>query len=255
MKNGNYFKGRRVLITGASSGIGAALAIRLAPDVDRLILTGRDEGRLNAVSAQCHTTVRCVVGDLTDGSTIAHLTICLEDGPLDIAILNAGTASYQGQGEFDAEAANELIRANLSTVIACTGVVMPKLRQSNGHLVLMSSVAGYAGLPTAAAYCASKSAIRTLAQTLDLDFRHLGVPVTCICPGFVRTPLTDRNRFPMPFLISVEQAVDRIVEGIVSRRHEVHFPKRLSLILKMVSSLPASWQYRLILWATSTHRS
>ena len=251
MRLGDYFKNKRVLITGASSGIGAALAIQMSKWDTHLVLVGRNEGRLAEVAGKCGQNTALICGDLRDSSVINRIQKSAEAAPMDIVILNAGTASYDIDGSFDATQFNELITANVTTMAHCVQAVLPSLMKSRGQLALMSSLAAYGGLPKSSGYGAGKAAVRLLAQSLDLDFRHLGVPVTCICPGFVQTPLTDQNRFPMPFLIDVDSAVICIAKGLKSRSHEIHFPKRLSLLLKLVMSLPAAWQYQLLRWATA----
>ncbi len=242
--NGTYFKDKRVLITGASSGIGAATAILLSRAGANLVLTGRDEDRLNAVMSQFSGTVERVVGDLTDPAVIDRIRHIADRDRLDIAILNAGTSHYNAGDGFDVVAYHRLMQANLSTMMDCVAAVLPALLRSSGQLALTSSLAGYAGLPQAAAYCASKAAIRATAQSLDLDLRPKGVAVSCICPGFVKTPLTDRNTFQMPFLIDSTDAATRILWGLQTKAHEIHFPKRLSWIMKLLTSLPAGLQYR-----------
>lgn len=243
MKNGHGFKDKTVLITGASSGIGAALAQRLSEIGAHVLLTGRDRARLDLVVSQCPGPVATFVGDLTSPETLTSLRNWVSNHPLDLVILNAGTSSYSSPDLFQAKAFHHLMAANLGSMVDCVDIVLPHLLKRGGQLALMSSVAGYAGFSLAPAYCASKAAIRILGQSLDLDFRHMGVPVSVICPGFVATPLTNKNTFAMPFIIPVETAVTRILSGLEKQAHEIHFPKRLSLVMKLLSSLPASWQY------------
>lgn len=246
MTLGDYFKSKRILITGASSGIGAEIAIVLSQLGAKVILLGRNQERLLRVAAQCAHETECIVGDLCDKTVIEHLSKVCESGPLHLAILNSGTATYETPGQFKASAFNALMQANVGTMVDCIEAVLPSLIKHHGQLALMSSLAAYGGMPQASAYGAGKAAIRVLAQSLDLDLRPLGVPVTCICPGFVRTPLTDKNSFEMPFLIEAKTAAKIIVEGLAKQKHEIHFPKRFSLMMKFMMSLPASWQYHVI---------
>jgi len=254
VKNGDYFKGRRVLVTGASSGIGAAVARLLARYGAVPILVGRDLDRLTMVAEACGPQTHFIAGDLTDPIFIQGLGERLNDFGVDIAILNAGIAAYDSDGDFSPHTCHRIFQTNVGAVVDCIGLVLPILKRTHGQLVLMSSIAGYGGLPHAASYCASKAAVRALGQSLDLDLRPLGVPVTVICPGFVKTPLTDLNQFSMPFIISDDNAATEIAVGIAERRHEVHFPRRLSLLLKLVTSLPAGFQYQLLRWATRPKR-
>lgn len=242
---GNYFNKKRVLVTGASSGIGAALARHLDRQGARLILTGRDRSRLAKVVDPLTPTVETIVGDLRQPEVIRQLSDFVSHDGLDLAILNAGTSHYNSGDGFDVAAYHRLMADNLTTMVDCIGAVLPALIRSRGHLALTSSLAGYAGLPQAAAYCASKAAIRATAQSLDLDLRPKGVAVSCICPGFVQTPLTDKNTFQMPFLIDSDRAAGEILKGLSKQSHEIHFPKRLSLLMKFLTSLPAALQYRI----------
>jgi len=250
MTLGNYFNSKRILITGASSGIGAELAVQLSKLGASLILTGRNQERLAEVRSRCRGTTETIWGDLLQTDVIERIRTACDDGDLDLAILNAGTAHYENAGVFKAETFNVLIQSNLVTMVNCVEAVIPSLIRCKGQLALMSSLAGYGGFPQSSGYGAGKAAIRNLAQSLDLDLRPVGVPVSCVCPGFIKTPLTDQNRFKMPFLMDCEAAAEVILNGLQSQRHEIHFPKRLSLLLKFVMSLPASWQYRLLLRTT-----
>lgn len=243
MKSGQYFRLKKILITGASSGIGQGLAIRLSQLGAELILTGRNQEKLNQVAALCSGKVDLVLGDLTDPVTLEKLASVVSG--LDIAILNAGTNWYMDATTFNATSFNALIQQNLFTMSHCLEIVIPEVLKSKGQVALMGSLAGYGGLSQSAAYGASKAAIRILAQSLDVDLRPLGVAVTCVSPGFVKTPLTDLNTFKMPVRISVEKAVDIILAGLKQKAHEIHFPKSFSLMMKVMMSLPASWQYML----------
>ena len=246
MTRGDYFKGKRVLITGASSGIGAALARDLGQAGAVLLLHGRDVTRLQTVAEFAITTPRVILGDLCDPDTVTQISNVINETGLDIAILNAGTSNYNSGDHFDAAHFWSLMEKNVKTMVDCAERCIPTLLHSHGQLVLMSSLAAYGGLPQSAGYGASKAAIRILAQSLDIDLRSKGVAVSCVCPGFVKTPLTDQNRFSMPFLMLVDSASRTILDGIQHKKHEIHFPKRFSLLLKVIMSLPASWQHFLV---------
>jgi short-subunit dehydrogenase len=251
MTLGDYFKSKRVMITGASSGIGAALAVRMSDWGADLVLVGRNQERLTEVAGKCVGNTTLIFGDLAVPEVISEIRNSAQTSRLDIVVLNAGTAAYDYSGTFNANQFKMLIESNLTTMVNCIDAVLPSLMRSKGQLALMSSLAAYGGLPNSSGYGAGKAAIRLLAQSLDIDLRHLGVPVTCICPGFVKTPLTDRNSFPMPFLIDADSAAIRIAKGLTGQAHEINFPKRFSMILKLLMSLPAAWQYHLIRWSTS----
>jgi short-subunit dehydrogenase len=247
-----YFKHKTILITGASSGIGKALAEAFSDSSVTLILCGRNTQNLNQVAERCTGKTYQIYGDLEDPKTLSDLKSCLEALPkgLDIAILNAGTNAYITPEKFDGSLFKSLIKANLFTMIDCTETVLPFLMQSKGQLALMGSIAAYGGLPLSSGYGASKAAIRNMAQSLDVDLRSQGVAVSLISPGFVKTPLTDRNTFEMPFRVTPEKAAEEILKGLAQKSHEIYFPKGFTWLLKAISSLPASLQYWLISRAT-----
>lgn len=245
---GQYYKSKRILLTGASSGIGKGVALALGQIDCTLILTGRSKERLHAVGTKCtKASVHYVLGDLTRENTIIKLKeTIVSAGGLDVAILNAGVSIHVDALNFDASIFKNTMDQNYNSMVDCIEATLPRLLESKGQLALMASIAGYGGLPGASAYCASKSAIRTMAQSLDQDLRKHGVPVTCICPGFVKTPLTDKNEFYMPFRLTPEKAAKAILKGIQNKQHEVYFPRIFSWILKLVTSLPASWGYAVL---------
>lgn len=249
MINGNYFKDKTVLITGASSGIGLELAKQLHRYGAKLLLVARSQEKLLLEFSNYDPSPDYLVGDLTDNQTIEKLKDICTQHPLDIAILNAGTCLYMEAQHFDSKQFWWLMEQNVLSMSLCIQAVLPALLKKKGQLVLMSSLAAYGGLTKASAYGASKAAIRVLAQSLDLDLRGRGVAVTCVCPGFVKTPLTDQNTFAMPFLVSTQTAAHHILKGIIKKEHEVYFPFLFSILLKLFTSLPASWQYNVLRWS------
>lgn len=244
MKSGNYFDNQTILITGASSGIGLNLAIELSNLGAKLILCGRNQERLDKVKRMCVNHSELIVGDLLEVSTQVKIRESASRNQISLAILNAGTNDYMDADQFNADRTNNLMIQNYFSMTHCIEAVLPALLKSKGQLALMSSLAAYGGMPRSAAYCASKSAIRALSQSLDLELRGKGVSVTCICPGFVKTPLTDVNTFQMPFLISPDKASSYIISGLRKKYHEIHFPKRFSLGMKLFMSLPSGVIYK-----------
>ena len=167
-------------------------------------------------------------------------------GGIDIAILNAGTAEYMQVSHFKSDVFERMIQTNFLSMVYCIEYILPLLRQSQcPHLVTMSSLSAYGGLTQAAAYGASKAAILNMSQSLQMDCVKEGIEVTNVSPGFVKTPLTDKNTFPMIMVQQVEKAGQLILAGIAKKKLEVHFPKTFSLTMKLLTSLPASW-YRFI---------
>jgi short-subunit dehydrogenase len=211
---------RHVLITGASSGIGAALARRLAEPDRRLTLLGRDTARLLAVARDCAGTVETISVDVCDEHAMAEVIAgAFAASPVDLVIANAGVSGGDAQ---------TLMAVNVQGVVNTVEPLIPLLRaERHGQIALMSSLAGFRGLPNAPAYCASKAAVRLYGEGLRGKLGQIGIRVSVVCPGFIATPLTANNPFPMPFLMSPEAAADRIVRGLARNRARIAFPRRL----------------------------
>ncbi len=224
---------RHVLITGASSGIGAALARRLDRPGRRLTLMGRDRTRLAALAAGCTGKAVTVALDVRDAAAMRR---AIEDAfaraSVDLLIANAGISGGDPAA---------LIAVNVQGVVNTVEPALPLLRdQGHGQLALMSSLAGFRGMPNAPAYCASKAAVRLYGEGLRGRLGKAGIKVSVVCPGFIATPLTARNPFPMPFLMAPERAADRIVAGLARNRARIAFPRRLYWATVLSSLLPAA---------------
>lgn len=234
--------GRKVWITGASSGIGKAVAMEFARRGCRVAISARNRDALRKLADGFQAGVMSVVAfDVTDRAAnhAAAREIQRTIGGLDIAFLNAGTCEYVNAGEFEAAMFERVMRTNVFGIANGIEAALPLLRaSSHPHLVGMSSTVAYAPLPRAAAYGASKAAIRYMLESLAFDLEREGIAVSTVCPGFVETPLTAANDFPMPALIQSEVAARIIVDGIAARRREIHFPKRFSLPMKVAALLP-----------------
>ncbi len=242
----NQFSGRRVWVTGASSGIGQAVAVELRRRGATVIASARNQEALEKLAAD--TGTHALPLNVTDRRATQEAAQSIQDrfGGLDVAVLNAGTCEYVDVRHFEAPLFERVMRTNFLSMVYGIEAMLPLLRESTcPHLVGMSSSAAYAGLPRAEAYGASKAAIRYLLDSLRVDLVSEQIPVSVICPGFVRTPLTDLNDFPMPFLVEVEDAARIIVDGIARYKYEIHFPKRLSLAFKLLGLLPHGLYTRL----------
>ena len=228
----------RILITGATSGIGRQLALDYHRDNHQVWALGRNQKALDELSAEGLQAVRI---DLEDRDMARDWFTAMT--PIDLAILNAGSCEYVDLPEFDSELVSRVMRTNVESMAVSIEGVLPLLRQGERpHLVAVGSSAAYVPLSRAEAYGASKAAIEYMIRTLRIDLYREKIDVSLVCPGFVKTPLTDRNEFPMPFRLSVEEASERIRRGIEKRRLEIHFPKRLTFILKALSLIPeALW--------------
>ncbi|HBD12326.1 MAG TPA: short-chain dehydrogenase [Porticoccaceae bacterium] len=241
--------GRRIWITGASSGIGAALAEALADYDVQLVISARSEGPLNTLARKIGTE-RCHVAaaDLSsrEGNQQCASVITEHLGGIDTIILNAGNCEYVDVSQFNSQAFANMLQTNVMSQVYGIEATLPLLRRSKqGHIVGVSSQAGRLGLPRSEAYGASKAAIHNMLEALRVDLKAEGIDVSAIYPGFVKTPLTDRNDFPMPFLVSPEEAARVMVDGIAQRRAEIHFPRRLSALIALAGRLPAAWYTRL----------
>ena len=242
------WKGRRVWLVGASSGIGAALATLLLERGARVALTSRSRDALDALVAG-HGDALVLPADVTDadGLAAAHAQILAAWGGVDLAIFNAGTHESMRAWELDLAKAKTLIDTNLKGVLNGLAAALPDmLAQKSGAVAVVASVAGYAGLPTSLVYGATKAALINLAETLYLDLAPKGLGVHLICPGFVATPLTAKNEFAMPALIPATQAAHEIVAGLERGEFEIHFPKRFTRLVKLLRLLPYRWYFWLV---------
>lgn len=236
-------KDRVVWVTGASSGLGKATAGELVERGCRVAISARREELLGELAeAWGRGNVLPVALDVTDREANLEAVRKIEwhFGSLDIAFLNAGTCEYLDVSAFDSALFERQIRTNFLSLVYGVEAALPALRRStHGHLVGMSSTARYGGLPRAEAYGASKAAGAYFMESLRLDLLPDRIPVSVVSPGFVRTPLTDKNDFPMPMLMEPEKAARIIADGIEKQRKHIQFPLSFSLILQLLSMLPA----------------
>lgn len=233
--------GRRVWIVGASSGIGEALARELAALGARLALSARREAPLRALLAATDSPGLALPVDVTDPQAVqaAADRIECEWGGIDLVVWLAGTYSPMRAQQFDLVRARELLDANLHGVFNGLAALLPILRRQRcGGIALVSSVAGYRGLPKSIAYGPGKAAVINLAETLWLDLHGEGIGVWLVNPGFVDTQLTARNEFTMPALMQPRDAARAMIDGFGRGRFEIHFPKRFTLWMQVLRLLP-----------------
>ena len=232
---------KNVLITGASSGIGAALARRLGRDGAAVVLAARRREALEAVARDV-PGARIEVLDVTDGDATAALVRRVDDevGGLDVVVANAGRGGVRWGGELTWEACAPLIDVNVVGAIATLTAVLPRMvERGRGHLVGVTSMAGLLGLPHNAVYGGSKAMLRTFLESLRVDLGGTGVAVTEVRPGFVRTPMTDALDSPTPFMIEAGAAADRIARGIARKEAVVAFPRPTAALVRAITLLPA----------------
>ncbi|MEO6353328.1 MAG: SDR family NAD(P)-dependent oxidoreductase [Burkholderiaceae bacterium] len=242
---------QRVWVIGASTGIGAETARLLLAKGARVALSARRLDALNAV-AESHPNALAAALDIIDhASVIAARDLILQRWQgIDLVLVVAGSYNEMRADSFDLAAANRLIDINLRGVFNCLDAVLPILlaqRSGNGGGIgigIVASSAGYSGLPKALIYGPTKAALINLCESLYLDLRPRGIGVYLINPGFVETPLTAANEFPMPALISAATAAQELVRGIERGRFHIHFPKRFTNWLRLARLLP----YRLYFW-------
>lgn len=238
-----------IAITGASSGIGAALALHYARPGTRLALAGRSEARLAEVQAQCRDRGAEAVANPLDVTDRAGLEAWLGDAaavrPLDLVIANAGISGGTGPqvaptslSEAPAQTA-AILAVNVGGVVDTVQAALPLLlQQGRGQIAIMSSIASFRGFPGAPAYCASKAMVRVWGEGLRADYAARGIEIAVICPGYVKSPMTDRNDFPMPFMMSAERAARIIARGLAANRARIVFPLRLYWLLRALTALP-----------------
>lgn len=232
---------KTVLITGASSGIGAGLARSYANDGYRVIACGRDPARLEALH-QHSPNITLRPFDITDENACRQ---ALAGCSADVVILCAGTCEYLDQGAVDAGLVERVMRTNFLGPVNCLAALQPQLAAGN-RVVLVSSMAHWLHFPRAEAYGASKAALTWFAETLRLDWEPKGIGVTVVSPGFVDTPLTQKNDFSMPGRVSVDEAVKAIRTGLAKEKNHIAFPAGFGLILRLLSGLPAFMQNALL---------
>ena len=228
-------------VTGAGSGIGRALARRLAQTGWTVAASARTASDLDTLAAEVPGKITAFQLDVTDAAACAETARQIEAalGPVDLAVFNAGSYFPTTAEDFSVENFRRTVDVNLMGEVNCMGGVVPSMRARRaGHIVLMGSLTGLVGLPTAASYGATKAALNSIAQAFKPDFERFGITISVINPGFVKTPLTDKNRFPMPFLISVDAAVDHILRGIARRRFDISFPWQMSFLVRLLAALP-----------------
>lgn len=235
-------------ITGAGTGIGRAVALQLARSGVRVAVSGRSVDKLQQLAAE-HANIEIFPLDVTDRTKTAAVADAIEKslGPLDLVIFGAGDYKPVTAASFVAEDFDHMMDVNYRGVINGLAAMLPRLRaRRSGHIAWIASVAGYRGLPKAAAYGPTKAALINLAECLQPELARDGVTVSIINPGFVKTPLTAQNDFPMPFLMEAEEAGRLTVRGLKARKFEIAYPWQFVTILKIMRILPYALYLKII---------
>lgn len=248
----SFWSNKVVLITGASSGIGHALALELGRRGARLGLVARRREVLDEIAGQIGSmrtdggdpgsvSVLAIAGDVQNGDSMraAADKLHAEFGQVDVLIANAGIGGSVDGAELDGAKLAEVINVNVIGAANSTAAVLPKMvERGSGHLVVISSLAAYRGLPKSAAYCASKAAVSAMFESLRLDLYPKGIDVTIIHPGFIKTPLTAGRQAQLPWLMEVGDAVKKIVRAIEAKKKSYAFPWQLATIVRAGLLMP-----------------
>ena len=233
---------KNAVITGASSGIGAALARELARRGWSLALLARRGDLLNALRDSLPAKAVAIPCDVTDaaavGSAVRHAESEL-GGTFDLAIANAGVAISGHAAKFNLAAADQTIRVNVIGMMTLFAAVIPSMvERRSGRFAGVASIAGLRGMPGAAPYCASKAAMQAFLEASRIELRPHGVGVTIINPGFIATPMTQKNKFKMPFLMQPEEAASIIADGLDRGKRVIEFPRPVSMAGRLARLLP-----------------
>ena len=242
-------KNKTIWIIGASSGIGYALAKELHVQGARLILSARREEKLEALNQELGGDHYVCPLDVAEHATLVQAMndIQARFEHLDsVLFLPAIYTPHDGQKKY-IETIHKMLHVNLGGAFNVVDVVQDVfIAQGSGQIILCGSVAGYRGLPSGQPYCAAKAAIISYAESLKIDLEGDNIDVKVINPGFVRTPLTDKNKFQMPMIIEPEQAAKAIAKDMQTSKFEIHFPKRFTFIMKAIHLLPAPLYFMLM---------
>ena len=240
---------KKIWITGASSGIGKALAIKFAKEGWQVAASARRENLLNELNKN-NSNIYSFPLDVKDEKSVKNVfqNIIEKFETLDICVFATGIHDPEAEKKLSSEKIREIMETNFFGTLNCIMAVNSFFRErKNGHISIVSSVAGYRGLPDASGYCASKSALTSLAESLYFDFKRHNVRVSLVSPGFIQTPMTDKNKFPMPMIKSPEFAAEKMFIGLTKKNaFEIHFPLAFTMIMKLLKIMP-NWLYFLLI--------
>jgi short-subunit dehydrogenase len=231
---------RTVWIVGASSGLGLELAKLLDGRVSTVAVSARSEDSLKALQAKSRTVAAYPL-DVTDEEAVARCVREIETAhrPIDLVVLSAGTWEIVSPPDLDVNAFRKSMEVNFMGVVNVLAHVLPAMTsRGEGQVAIVASVAGYRGLPKAAAYGPTKAALINLAESLRPELAAQGVAVSIVNPGFVDTPMTASNEFPMPFLMPADVAAGRLLSGLANKDYEIVFPRRLAWGMKALRLMP-----------------
>jgi len=236
---------KKIWITGASSGIGKALAIKFSKEGWQVAASARRENLLKDLNNQ-NPNIHPFPLDIKNETETKNIfqNILEKFETVDIVVFCTGIHDPDAEKKLSTEKIREIMETNFFGTVNCIMAVNAYFRErKNGHISIVSSVAGYRGLPAASGYCASKAALISLAESLFFDFKRYNVRISLVSPGFIKTPLTDKNKFPMPMIKSPEYAAEKMFIGLTKKNtFEIHFPKTFTIIVKLLKIMP-NWLF------------
>jgi len=240
---------KTIWITGGSTGIGKALAIKFASKGWNVAVSARRTELLNELS-NIYENISAFPLDVTDKKKCTEVFDEIKNKfeNIDICFFSTGTWNPKKEKDIDIEQIEEVFRVNFfGTLNSIKAVEQYFKDKKSGIITIVSSIAGYRGLPNSTGYGPSKSALNNLTESLYFDFKRSNVRICLVSPGFIKTPMTDKNNFKMPFLKTPEYAADQIYDGLLNKNvFEIHFPKILTIILKLFSFLPSKIYFSLV---------
>ena len=236
---------RKIWITGASSGIGKALALKFAKEGWQVAVSARRESLLKELN-NINQNIFSFPLDVTDSSNTKKVfdTILNELKSIDVCVFCTGIHDPKSETKLNLEKIRKIMEVNFFGTVNSINAVYDYFKEKkSGHISMVSSIAGYRGLPAGGAYCASKSALTTFAESLYFDMKRFNVRVSVVHPGFIKTPMTDQNDFHMPMIKSPEFAAEKMFRGLTqSNVFEIHFPKQFTFFMKILKIMP-NWLY------------
>jgi len=240
---------KTIWITGGSTGIGRALALKFANNGWNVAVSARRENLLRELE-KSNQNIFPYPLDVTNKENCREVfqNIIAKFKNIDISFFSTGTWDPKKEKDIDVEQIENVMKVNFFGTLNCIKSVEEYYRaRRSGHISIVSSIAGYRGLPNSTGYGPSKSALNNLAESLYFDFGRSNVRVCLVSPGFIKTPMTDKNDFKMPFLKTTEYAAEKIYDGLVNKKtFEIHFPKSLTIVLKILSFLPSKIYFGLV---------
>ncbi len=238
-----------IWITGASSGIGKSLAIKFAKEGWIVAASARRENLLQELHSE-NENIHSFPLDVTNVDECKNVfnDIIKKFENIEICVFGTGIHDPKSEKEFNLDKIRKIMEVNFfGTMNSINSIYDYYNNKESGQISIISSVAGYRGLPAAGAYCASKSSLTSFSESLHFEMKRKNVRVSLISPGFIKTPMTDQNDFPMPMIKSPEFAADQIYNGLIKNKgFEIHFPKAFTFIMKFLRILPSSWYFKIV---------